>query len=75
MGKRIKVEQSDPPTATPVLADAIVKIGEACDELKKSGLNQEAIVVLLRHKTGVSMRDINSVLSGLRQLRGWYCKK
>jgi len=42
--------------------------------LNKSGLNEEAIVILLHAKCGVSKVDIRKVLNGLRQLRGWYCR-
>ena len=71
---KIKVTKSDPPESKEVLADAIVKIGEAANQLRKSGLNEKAIVVLLSHKTKISMSDIRAVLNGLRQLRAWYCK-
>jgi len=72
---RIKVEQSnEKPVEKGVLAEAIVKIGDAADALNKSGLNEEAIVILLHAKCGVSKVDIRKVLNGLRQLRGWYCR-
>jgi len=72
---RVRVEQTDPPTATPILAEAIVKIGEAAGELSRSGLNEKAIIILLQAKTKLAARDIKAVLDGLKQLRAWYCKK
>ncbi|WP_027533838.1 hypothetical protein [Bradyrhizobium sp. WSM3983] len=72
---RISVKK-DPaqPERKEVLAEAIVRIGEALESLKKSGLNEHAIVVLLHHETKISMRDIRVVFAGLRQLRGRYCR-
>ena len=71
---RIRVEKSDPPETKAVLAEAIVRIGEAAEALRASGLNEKAIVVLLNYATKVSQRDIRLILDGLRQLRGWYCR-
>lgn len=62
------------PESKEVLAEAIVKISEAMQQLTSSGLNRDAIVVLLAAKTGVTKKDINAVLDGLNRLRGWYCR-
>jgi hypothetical protein len=72
--KRISVQQSDPPKPKVVLAEAIEAIGKASRDLSESGLNQDAIVTLLVHKTKISRRDITTVLDGMKQLRSWYCK-
>jgi hypothetical protein len=75
MPPRIKVVQDEAkPVEKGVLAEAIVKIGEAADALHKGGLNEEAVVILLAAKCGVGKPDIRRVLAGLRQLRGWYCR-
>lgn len=72
---KIKVVQNvEKPVPKEVLAEAIVRIGGAFDALRKSGLNEEAIVILLHAKTQVGKPDIRAVLNGLRQLRGWYCR-
>jgi hypothetical protein len=72
---KIKVTQPvEKPVAKEILAEAIVKIGAAADALRCSGLNEDAIVVLLAAKTGVGKPDVRTVLSGLRQLRAWYCR-
>ena len=72
---RIKVTQDpDKPVAKEVLAESIVKVGEAAESLRKSGLNEKAIVVLLHDATKVGRPDIRAILNGLRQLKGWYCK-
>ena len=73
--KSIKVvKNAEAPEPREVLAEAIVRIGEAAEALRKSGLNENAIAILLHAKTAVSMRDIRTVLSGLRQLKAWYCR-
>lgn len=61
-----------PPPTDDTLAEAIVKVGEGMERLKKSGLNQKAIVVLLNDCTGVGKRDIERVLMGLRDLAKVY---
>lgn len=72
---RISVKKDpEQPESKEVLAEAVVRIGEAMEALKKSGLNEQAIVVLLHHETKIPMRDIRIVFSGLRQLRGRYCR-
>ena len=71
---KVKVQKSDPPESKVVLADAIVKIGFAMRELTQIGLNEDAIVVLLHHKTKVPMKQIRIIFDGLKQLQGWYCR-
>ena len=70
----IKVVKSDPPQTTEILAEAIVRIGDAAEKLNKSGLNRKAIEVLLHDVTGLARRDIKAVLDALPRLRGWYCR-
>jgi len=70
---RVRKTAGDPESKE-VLAEAIVKISEAMQALTASGLNRDAIVVLLAAKTGVAKKDINAVLDGLNRLRGWYCR-
>lgn len=56
------------------LAEAVVKISAGFEALKKSGLNQRAIVVLLADLTHVGKRDIEYVLCGLRDLAKTYTR-
>jgi hypothetical protein len=73
--ERVKViKNAEKPESKEILAEAIVRIGKAFDDLRKSGLNEQAIVVLIHHETKVSMRDIRTVLKALSQMRGWYCR-
>ena len=70
----VKVTKSDPPESKEILAEAIVRIGSAMEALRKSGLNEEAIIVLLHHKTKISKRQIKLIFAAMRQLHGWYCR-
>jgi hypothetical protein len=62
------------PPSPETLAEAIVKISAGFERLKKSGLNYNAITVLLNDHTGVGKRDIQSVLAGLGTLAKVYCR-
>ena len=53
--KVIKNEQR--PEPTPVLAEAIVRIGEAAKKLHASGLNEDAIVALLHDHSGIAKKN------------------
>lgn len=71
--RKIVLDQAeDEPVERHVLATAIVKISEAADALKKSGLNQRAVVVLLADKTKIAKGTIEDVLDGLADLRSDY---
>lgn len=72
--RRVHVVKSDPPESTEILAEAIVRIGEAAEKLNASGLNRKAIVLLLHDATKVGKKDIETILDALPRLRGWYCK-
>lgn len=70
----VHVTKSDPPESTEILAEAIVRIGEAHEKLQASGLNDKAIVLLRHDATKVPKRDIKLILGALPRLRGWYCR-
>lgn len=72
--RRVRVIKSDPPESTEILAEAIVRIGEAVHKLNGSGLNRKAIVILLHEATKVGKKDIETILDALPRLRGWYCR-
>lgn len=69
-----KIKKSDPPETTEILAEAVVRISEALKALKESGLNEDAIVILVQAKTKLSRKEIKDVLNALRRLKGWYCR-
>jgi len=75
MARQVKVKKSDPPESKEILAEAIVRIGDAMNKLTKdSGLNERAIIILIQAETKLTRRDITTVLNALKRLRGWYCK-
>jgi hypothetical protein len=67
-------KNADKPETTEVLAESVIRIGEAMDKLKASGLNEKAIITLVHDDTKVAKRDIKIVFDSLRLMRGWYCR-
>lgn len=71
----VHVKKNDTnPESKEILAEAITRIGESVQALNKSGLNRDAIVILIAAKTSLAKRDIVTVLDALPRLRGWYCR-
>lgn len=70
----ITVKKSEPAESKEILAEAIVRIGDAFAALQRNGLNKRAIVVLIQAETKLSQRDITTVLDALPRLKGWYCR-
>lgn len=56
------------------LAEAVVEISKSVAKLRASGLNERAIVVLVKHETGISMADITRVLRALEKLEEKYTR-
>lgn len=69
----LQPEDGDPVT-TEILADAILRVSEGMIALRKSGLNKEAIVVLLVARTKISRRNVVTILDALADLKKWYCE-
>ena len=84
MAKIKVIKNKERPEPTPVLAEAIIKISKAMDELAKNGLNENAVIVLTYDACGMvgsgypkrkpSKTEIRAVFKALKQLRAWYCK-
>jgi hypothetical protein len=75
MSERIKIKKNeDQPETKEILAEAIVRISDGFERLKRSGLNEDAIVALIQAKTKLSLGDIRLVIDSLAQLKGWYCR-
>ena len=71
----VSVKQPEPPIKKEILAEAIVRIGNAANTLQNdSGLNKRALVVLLQDYTKLPKGDITTILDALPRLRGWYCR-
>lgn len=74
-GRVMRVKQDpEKPVEKEVLAEAVVRIGEAYEALRRSGVNHRGVIVLLHDYTKVSKRTIEDVLEGLADLRKVYCK-
>jgi hypothetical protein len=69
----ITVKKSTPPESKEILAEAITRISESLTKLSASGLNRDAIIILLHDHTKIAKRDIKIILESLSRLRGWYC--
>lgn len=54
------------PAAT--LATEICRISEAVRRIDRSGLNREAIVVLVAHSTKLAQRDVRAVIESLADM-------
>lgn len=73
---RVDVVQPEGEEITPkILAEAIVKISEGFQRLKRSGLNRRGIVVLIRDASSVGISDINAVLNAQETLAERYTRK
>ena len=71
-GFPVHIHQGEEKVPTEVLAEAIVKISEGFLQLKRSGLNRRAIVVLVKDASGVGIYEIQKVLNALEDLRRMY---
>jgi hypothetical protein len=56
------------------LGEAVKKVSKGIDRLGKSGLNRDAILVLLSHSTKIGYRTCAKVLDGLAALEKKYTK-
>lgn len=77
----IKVIKNEENPETPqVLAEALIKIGDAMEKLQqKGGLNDDAISALIVNMKGmagkVSKSDVRLVMDGLGRLKSYYIRK
>lgn len=70
---RVNVTQDkDSSIEVSVLAKNIVKMSETLQDLKKSGLNEEALIILLADSTKMAKRDIKKVFEGMAKLKEDY---
>lgn len=72
MAKVNVIQDKDEPIPKDVLATAICKLSDNTNKLILSGLNEEAIVVLLVDSTKLSKSKIRHVLRALGELRANY---
>lgn len=53
------------------IAESIGRVSDTGKALRASGLTRDATVVLLKHATGLPMKDIGAVLNAVEDLRRW----
>jgi len=76
------VQDAEKPVKREILAESIVRIGEAMKKLLESGLNERAIIVLIHDtvpnpgygRTKISRGEIGQVFDALRVLKARYCR-
>ena len=57
------------------LADNIDLLSQAIVRLESGKLNRRAILILLKHDTNISMRQIEEIFSAIKSLPDKYCNK
>lgn len=62
------------PESFELIAASILKISELGEAVRKTALNERAILLLIRDATNVPMGDIKLVLDALPLLKRKYCK-
>lgn len=67
------VQNPDAPVPREVLATSLVRIAEAFQKLRASGLNRRAIVILVSASSGQGRGVVEHVLNALESLRKDYC--
>lgn len=70
----LNIVKNDPPESKEILAEAILRLGDASAKLKSNGLNRKAIVLLLHDMTKVGKREIETILDALPILHRHYCR-
>lgn len=68
------IKNTEKPESTEILAEAIIRIGDAMERLTRSGLNRRAVVALIHDQTKIGKTDIETILDALTRLKGWYCR-
>jgi hypothetical protein len=66
------VQDEEMPVQRDVLAKAICDLSDSIGKLYASGLNQNAVIVLLQDSTKQSKKSIKRVLDSISQLRADY---
>lgn len=64
-------EQKPAPEDFARIAESIGRVSDTAKALRASGLTRDAAVVLLKHATGIPMKDISAVLNGMEDLKRW----
>lgn len=71
MPKAKTVEQKPPQEDFAKIAESIGRVSDAAKALRASGLSRDAVVVLIKHATGIPMKDVSAVLNATEDLKRW----
>lgn len=76
MAKNIEVKlNEEQPESTEIIAASIIKISDGFSRLLRSGLNERALLVLIKDHTGVAMHEVKKVMDCLPRLKEIYCRQ
>lgn len=87
MGKKIErtnnikvIKNTENPETPEILAEALIKIGDAMERLcQKGGLDDDAISALIVNMKGmqgkIGKNDVRLVMDGLSRLKSYYIRK
>ena len=71
----IRVKKTEgKPESTEILAEAITRISDSMEKLLASGVNMNAIIILISHDTKLGKATIKKVFDSMKRLKGWYCR-
>jgi hypothetical protein len=57
------------------IVESISRVSDAAKVLRASGLSRDATVVLIKHATGIPMKDIATILNAAEDLKRWCLSK
>jgi hypothetical protein len=64
-------EQKPKPEDFARIAESVGRLADSAKAMRASGLSRDATVVLLKHATGIPMKDITAVLNAAEDLKRW----
>lgn len=64
-------EQKPKPEDYARIAESIGRVADSAKALRASGLTRDATVVLIKHSTGIPMKDVLAVLNAAEDLKRW----
>lgn len=53
------------------IAESVGRVSDTAKALRASGLTRDATIVLIKHATGIPMKDISAVLNAVEDLKRW----
>lgn len=71
----VVTRSEEQPEPLELIAAAVIKLADGIDKMKRSGLSNRAIQILLHDVTKVPLRDIEKVLEAGPKLRGWMLRE